>query len=227
MFARLRAQRPGSPLAHLLIYEFCRHAAALLLILCFRARAYHPRRVPTGPALLVANHQAYLDPPLIGAFIGHRQISYIARSGLFKFKPLGWLITAVNSIPLRENSGDAAAIREVLRRIEHGDAVLIFPEGSRTPDGPMHEFKRGIAVLVKRAKCPVVPVAVDGCFEAWPRSRPLPRLFRHKVGVLYGHPIPYDDLMKDGPDAALKRLESEVAGLLAQLRERMTPSRRR
>lgn len=222
MLTRLRAKRPGAPLLSILFYEGIRITAGLGFIVCFRARAFEARRIPQhGPLLLAANHQSYLDPPLIGAFLAHRQISYIARSGLFKFKPLGWLITSLNSISLKEDAGDAAAIREILRRLEQRDAVLIFPEGSRTPDGPMHEFKRGIALLVKRAKCPVVPIAVDGCFDAWPRDRKVPRLFRRRIGVLYGNPIPYDDLMKDGPDAALERLHREVAALLAELQQRM------
>ena len=184
------------------------------------ARAYHAARVPAaGPLLIAANHESYLDPPLVGSFLHTRQISYIARAGLFKFKPLAWLITALNSISLKEDSGDAAAIREILRRLERGDAVLIFPEGSRSPDGEMQEFKRGVALLVKKARCPVLPVAVDGCFDAWPRHRKLPRIF-HRVGVLYGEPIPYDELMKDGPDAALERLHAEVATLLEELRRR-------
>ncbi|MCC6677195.1 MAG: 1-acyl-sn-glycerol-3-phosphate acyltransferase [Phycisphaerales bacterium] len=222
MFARLRAKRPGATLFQLLFYEFIRTAAALLFILCYRARAYHASRIPVaGPLLLAANHESYLDPPLVGSFLHTRQISYIARSGLFKFRPLGWLISTLNSISLKEDSGDAAAIREIIRRLEHGDAVLIFPEGARSPDGAMQEFKRGIALLVKKARCPVVPIAVEGCYDAWPRDRKVPRLFRRRVGVLFGNPIPYDELMKDGPDAALQRLHAEVAALLRELQGRM------
>jgi len=222
MFARLRGKRPGAPLVQLLFYESIRILAGLAFILGFRARAFHVARIPrTGPLLLAANHQSYLDPPLVGAFLGVRQISFIARAGLFKFKPLGWLIASLNSISLKEDAGDAAAIREILRRLEHNDAVLIFPEGSRSADGEMHEFKRGVALLVKRSRCPVVPIAVDGCYDAWPRDRKVPRLFRRRVGVLFGHPIPHDELMKDGPDAGLERLHAEVAALLAELQGRM------
>lgn len=222
MFARLRAKRPGSSLFQLFFYEVIRDLSGVFLVVCFRARAFHAERIPgAGPLLLAANHQSYLDPPLIGGFIGNRQTTYVARLGLFKFKPLGWFISALNAIPLRENSGDAAAIREVIRRLEQGEVVLIFPEGTRTFDGTMLEFKRGVALLVKKAKCPIVPIAVEGAFEGWPRDRILPRLFRTRVGVLYGNPIPYDELMKDGAEAALQRIEREVAALKAELREKL------
>lgn len=137
-----------------------------VLVVMFRARAYHAERVPlTGSLILAANHQSYLDPPFVGAFI-KRAASYIARAGLFKWKPFGACLRAINCVPIREDSGDAGAIKEAIRRLEGGHAVLIFPEGSRSPDGAMHEYKRGVALLVKRAKCPVVPVAVEGCWDA-------------------------------------------------------------
>lgn len=223
MFARLRAKRPQATLSQLFFYEIIRNLAGVVLVLCFRTRAYHAERVPSsGPLLIASNHESYLDPPLIGTFAVNRQISYIARSGLFGLKPLAWFITALNAIPIRENQGDAAAIREIIRRLEAGEVVLIFPEGSRTSDGRMQEFKRGVALLVKKAKCAVQPVAVEGAYKTWPRHRLAPRLFRTRTGVLYGQPIPYEELMKDGPDAALRRIEQEIATLAAELHQQMT-----
>ena len=109
----------------------------------------------------------------------------------------------------------------MLRRLEGGRAVLIFPEGSRTTDGRVAPFKRGVAVLVKRSRCPVVPVALEGAYEAWPRSRRLPRWLGHRVAVMYGRPIPHDELMHGGADAALLRLHDEVEAMRLALRERL------
>ncbi len=191
--------------------------ARQLLRVAFGARTLHPDRVPTGGAFLVAaNHESYLDPPLIGAFMPRRRLSFVARAGLFSTGVLGWVIRRLNAIPLREDTGDAAAIRETARRLGEGSPVLIFPEGSRSPDGQMQEFKRGAALLVKRARCPVLPVAVKGCFEAWPRGRRLPRL-RRPIALAFGRPIAYEELMRDGPDGALARLRGEIAALRAEL----------
>ena len=82
----------------------------------------------------------------------------------------------------------------------------------------MHEFKRGVAVVVKRAKCPVQPVAVEGCFDAWPRGRNFPKLRGIRIAVAFGAPIPHEDLMRDGPDTALERLAREVDRLRLELR---------
>jgi 1-acyl-sn-glycerol-3-phosphate acyltransferase len=221
MWDAVRARKPGSTLPRLVIYEIARFVVAFVLILIYRARAYDARRVPAvGPVLLAANHQSYLDPPLIGAFVATRQLSYLARAGLFSFRVFGWLISLFNSLPIREDGGDAAAIKETLRRLERGEAMLIFPEGTRSPDGSMATFKRGVALLVRKSRCPVVPVAVEGCFDAFPRGR-LPRLLGHRVAVAYGHPIAYDELMQDGPDAALDRLAREIDALRLMLRRRL------
>lgn len=219
MFARIRRKRPGTPLSVLLSYECSRYIVVFLLTVLYRFRSYRAHRLPaTGAVLLVANHQSYLDPPAIGAGVNHRHLDYIARLGLFEGRFLAWLLRQFNALPIREHGGDAGAIKEILRRLESGRAVLIFPEGTRTEDGAMNEFKRGIAVLVKRSMCPVIPVAVEGCFDAWPRHRRWPRLRGQRIAVSFGHPIDHESLMKDGADAALRRLESDTQRLRMTLR---------
>lgn len=213
------ARQPGAPLWRVAFYELCRKSARGLLWALVGLRVRDVERVPkTGALLIAANHESYLDPPCVGGAITQRHVAYIARAGLFKWKPFAWLISTLNSVPIREEQGDSAAIRETLRRLELGHAVLIFPEGSRSEDGSLGEFKRGVALLMKKARCPVLPAAIDGAYEAWPRRRKWPRLFGPGVRVLYGDPIPYDELMKDGADAGLARIREEVARLRAQLK---------
>lgn len=206
-------------------YDFARVVVYLFFRLMFRTRAFGQGGVPaSGPVLIAANHQSYLDPPVVSVFIHNRRCHFVARLGLFRFKPLGWLISLFNSIPIGEGGGDLPAIKEILRRLGLGHAVIIFPEGTRTPDGAMHEFKRGVALLVKRARCPVVPVAIEGAYDAWPTGRP-PQLFQgHRVFVRYGEPIPYDELMKDGADAALATLHARIDAMRAGLRREIDAS---
>lgn len=219
MFARLRAKRPGTSLGNLLVYEGMRRLLAMTVRVLYRPVVQELARVPlTGPVLLAANHQSFLDPPVIGFAVTRRHMDYVARAGLFASPVFGGLIRALNSIPISEEGADAAAIREILRRLEAGRAVLIFPEGSRTTDGAMHDFKRGVAVLVRRSSCPVMPVAIEGVFDAWPRSARWPRVFGCRVAVRYGVPIPHDELLRDGPDAALDRLKREIDAMRLELR---------
>ena len=222
MLENLRHRHPGSSVQHLVGFEFSRFVLTTLFSGAFRARSYGWERVPvSGPVLIAANHQSFIDPPLIGTCIRPRHADFVARASLFRFRPFGALLEGVNCIPLQDDQGDAGAIREVLRRLELGRAVVIFPEGNRTPDGAMHAFKRGVALIVKRARCPVVPVAVEGCFDAWPRTRAVPRLGSSPIGVMFGHPIPHAELMSGGGDAALRRLEREIDALRLDLRARI------
>ncbi len=102
--------------------------------------------------------------------------------------------------------------------------MILFPEGSRSPTGLQQPFKRGVALLLKRARCPVVPVAVEGCREALPRGAVVPRFWRARIAAMVGHPIPPDELLKNGPDAALRRLASEIESLRLELRSRLRAS---
>ena len=222
MLERLRQKHPGSSLGHILFFEVASSILALTFSLLFRSRSYFADRVPpTGPLIIAANHQSFIDPPFVGVAATSRHCDFIARASLFRFGPFGMLLRAVNCVPLKDESGDAGAIREALNRLSMGHSIVIFPEGNRTPDGAMHTFKRGVSLLVKRAKCPVIPAAVEGCFDAWPRTSPVPRPWTSPIAVAFGHPIPYEELMADGPDAALRRLEREIDALRLDLRRRI------
>jgi 1-acyl-sn-glycerol-3-phosphate acyltransferase len=214
MLDRLRRTHPGSSIAKIISWRIAQFSCEVALRLIYGLRVRNAASVPAeGPVLIAANHQSFLDPPAIGCAVTQRQLDFVARGGLFENRHFGWFISFLNSIPVAEEGPDAAAIREILRRLEMGRCVMIFPEGSRTPDGEVHEFKRGVALLVKRAKCPVVPAAIDGAFEAWPRTRKRPRVIgAPRVRAIYGEAI-YDELMKDGADAGLARIEREVRAL--------------
>jgi 1-acyl-sn-glycerol-3-phosphate acyltransferase len=221
-----RDRQPGASVAHLVVYASIRAVAKVLLKVVFGTRVYGAENIPqTGALLMVANHQSYLDPPTIGSFVGRRHMEFLARASLFRFKPFAKLISLLNSVPIQDDQGDSAAIREILRRLDMGRSILIFPEGTRTPDGQMHEFKRGAALVMRKAKCPVLPAAISGAYERWPISQKWPRLRGIGLRVNYGKVIPYDELMKDGADAAMVRLRDEVARLKGELDQGRSTSR--
>lgn len=202
-----------------MLYRFCRYSTMLLSSLLFGYRTRGAHHVPRdGAALLVANHQSFLDPPLIGIGIPGRPIHFVARLSLFKSGMFGALISALNAEPIRQNEPDTVAIRRTIEKLRAGACVMVFPEGTRSPTGEMDTFKRGTAVLIRKARCPVIPVAIDGAFECWPRTRRLPRLFGPGVLVCYGQPIPAQAFEGISPDEALTMIEQRVRGLLAEIR---------
>lgn len=188
--------------------------------LAHRASFYHTERVPTeGACLLVANHQSFYDPPLIGCNINQRPLTFLARASLFRSALFGGLIRRVNALPIKDGEGDIRAIRDIIERIGKGEAVLIFPEGSRTFDGAMEPFREGAALIVRRAKCPVIPVAVEGIYDAWPRTRKLPTLGT-RLCVMYGHPIPPEELGKNINDRIEREIDDMRLALRHELRKR-------
>jgi 1-acyl-sn-glycerol-3-phosphate acyltransferase len=150
----------------------------------WRATGRHnlPRK---GGALLVSNHLSYLDVFVLGIPL-RRPLNYVARSTLF-VPVLGTLMRSVGGFPIQRDGMGASGLKETLRRLKNGGIVALFPEGTRSRDGSFGEIKPGIAVLVSRARVPVVPTGLAGTFEAWPRSKRLPRPY--PIRIHYGPPI--------------------------------------
>jgi 1-acyl-sn-glycerol-3-phosphate acyltransferase len=218
LLAAIRQRNPGRSLPDMAIYTFCHQFCELLLTLVYRYRVWGRNRFPaTGPFLLVVNHQSHLDPIMAALASPWRHINFLARSTLFKNPAFGWLIRVLNSVPLKQGQADTAAIRTALEQLEAGRAVLIFPEGSRTPDGAMHPFKRGVWLLLKRANCPVIPVAVEGARDAWPRGQAFPHLFGKRLVAQVGRPIQPQTLLAMGEREGLEFLAATIESMRVEL----------
>lgn len=136
-----------------------------------------------------------------------------------------WWITTYHAIPIRRGAGDTSAIRSILEVLKSGEYVAMFPEGTRTHDGQMQPLERGVTLLLRKADCLVVPVGIEGTGLAWPRGKPLPRVWaRPLIHVCVGGGIPSGELLAMKPGEALYRIATEIdrLRLLARtsLRER-------
>jgi 1-acyl-sn-glycerol-3-phosphate acyltransferase len=156
-------------------YETIFWVSGPAMTLGFSLRTEGMRHVPpTGPALLIANHQSFLDPDLVG-IAARRHLCFLARKSLFRNKVFAWLIRSLQAIPIDQKGIGIDGIRDILDQLQAGRAVLVFPEGERTHDGQMQALRPGVSLLIKRAKAPVVPVGIAGAYDAWPRWRPYPK----------------------------------------------------
>jgi len=168
-------------------YSFLRMLVQITAILVFGVRHSGQKNIPSrGGVLVVPNHQSHLDPPLVGMAC-QRHMNYLARETLFDFAPFAWLIRSINAIPIDREGFGIAGIKESLRRLKRGEMLLIFPEGTRTPDGRVKQFRPGFTSLVVRSRAAILPVAIAGAFQCWPKSRTFPR--PGKIHVHYGRPI--------------------------------------
>ncbi|MEX0774403.1 MAG: lysophospholipid acyltransferase family protein [Phycisphaeraceae bacterium] len=217
---------PDAPLRRAwwhLLHAFCYAWFAL----CYRHRAWGSPRIPRkGPVLYVSNHQSFFDPIIVGLAAHQRAFHALARSSLFGHRVFAWLIRSLNAIPVERGSSDMAAMRKCIDVLQAGHALMIFPEGTRTPDGSTQAFASGMMLLIKRGRPRVVPVAIEGAYDIWPRWRKGPRL-TGRVGVMYGHPIEPDTLIQMGPEGALEHLRQTVETMRQDVAKRIATDEHR
>jgi 1-acyl-sn-glycerol-3-phosphate acyltransferase len=178
----------------------------------FRWSVFNPERVPqTGGVILASNHASFLDPPLVGSGL-HRDINYLARESLFRFPGIGALLRSWNSVPVDRDGGGASGLREILTRLLAGGAIILFPEGTRTPDGKLQSARSGIGLTVIKSDVPVIPVRTFGTFEAFGRNHKFPR--PHRIVVKYGEPMRFEKLRAEAKTCdkvRLKKIYQDVA----------------
>jgi 1-acyl-sn-glycerol-3-phosphate acyltransferase len=207
---QFRRRVPGRSVAAILWFGFGRTVVSISLRVLYRYRVLDRDRIPAvGPVLVVANHESFLDPMLVGSTMSDRQFSPLARDTLFRFRPFGALLRSYGVIPVRREGGDAAAMRATIAELKAGRCVAVFPEGTRSPDGRMLPFRRGVLLMLGRVDCEVIPMGIAGSFEVWPKGRGRPR-WRGRTTVAVGEPIPAKVLRELPPQEALARLEDAV-----------------
>ena len=163
------------------------HLARLAGRFLFRLRVIHRERmIQNGPVILAMNHQSYLDPPLAGTACD-RAIYFLARRTLLNVPLLGWVLPRLNVIPVNQKGVDRSALKAVIRVLQAGNGVLIFPEGSRTLDGNLQPAEPGLGLVIAKTLAPVVPMRIFGAYEAMPRSDGHLRFV--PITVVVGEPI--------------------------------------
>jgi 1-acyl-sn-glycerol-3-phosphate acyltransferase len=175
-----------------MLYEVLRPLALGLARLAFRLEAHGTEHVPmSGAALVVANHSSVLDPPLIGA-ASPRVLDFMAKAELFDVPGFGRFISALNAHPIRREGNDASALRMALKLLEDDRALLVFPEGTRGPEGQLREARPGAGMLAVLSGARVVPTFIQGSGRAWPKGSKSPR--PAKVRIDFGKPLLFERL---------------------------------
>jgi len=143
----------------------------------------------SGKVILASNHVSNLDPLILGLTF-RRRISYLAKDTLFKNKIFAWILYHVSAFPIKRNTSDFGALRESLRRLEHG-SLVVFPEGTRKSNEP----QQGIGFLAVKSKVPVIPAYISGSDQAMPAGAKWPK--RAPVKVIFGEPVYFSGSSKD------------------------------
>ena len=181
---------------------------AIDLLICklfFSIKEEGAENVPKeGGYILYPNHTSDLDGPAITACLPSRpvfQLFYFVFIP-YSFRPfiksslLRNLVKMERFIPFDYSTHFLEALRSAYLVLERGKGLCFFPEGLRSPTGEVGEFKKGLGILAKETGAKLVPVAIEGAYEAWPSTAKHPK--RHPIRVRFGKPLSPDDLEKEG-----------------------------
>jgi glycerol-3-phosphate dehydrogenase (NAD(P)+) len=144
------------------------------ILVYFRLRRLGIEHIPEGGVILASNHRSFLDPFAIGCCLG-RPIYFVAKQELFKNPMLGWILNCLGAFPIKRGASDDESVATSLALLERGQAVVIFPEGTRIRTGSLGSPRRGVGRLALQSGKPVVPIAVTNSERArrgW-RIRPV------------------------------------------------------
>ncbi len=168
-----------------------------------------------GPALIVANHVSFFDPPFIGQAFDE-PLFFFARKSLFERPLAGRLLRSWQTIPIDRDKPDASSLKATIRLLKSGRKVLMFPEGTRSPDGSLQKAEAGVGLFLAKTGVPVLPVRIFGTYEAYPRAALLPR--PAQITLVAGRPY-LPDLKAHGGDGRdlYQALADEVMQRIAEL----------
>lgn len=149
----------------------------------YRLRVWHRERIPrSGPIVVVANHSAMVDGPLLYGLLGRRS-SFLIKQEMFR-GPLGWILPRIGQLAVRRGEADRRPLLTAVRLLRGGAAVVVFPEGTRG-EGDVVAAQQGAAWLARAGGARIVPVAIRGTRRPPGSSR----RFRPRVDVLVGEPL--------------------------------------
>lgn len=143
--------------------------------------------------VMIANHQSLLDILVLFRVFAH--FKWVSKIENFRIPFIGWNMRLNGYVPLRR--GDRNSIAEMMaasaRVLEAGNSIMMFPEGTRSPDGRLRAFKHGAFTLAQRSGCPILPILVEGTANALPK-RGLVLQGRHAIRIRVLDEIPYEKL---------------------------------
>jgi long-chain acyl-CoA synthetase len=175
-------------------------------------------RIPAGGAsILCSNHQSFLDPVILGSVLPwqvFRNTFSVGTSEIFGSGPMRMLARWLRVVVVDPDANLVPAMRAGTFGLRHGRVLILYPEGERSIDGKTKSFKKGAAILSIHTQVPLVPIAIDGFYDAWPRGKPFQGFAPLKIS--FGDPI-YPPIETEASEAAYDRLTVELRNRVVQM----------
>ncbi len=173
----------------------------------------------SGPVIICPNHSATLDPPMVPAFVPRGDTWSMAKSEYFeRGGHISWIFRRYHAFPVVRHTADRTALRTAFEILRSGQALIIYPEGTRVESGVLAEPEPGAGFIAQRAACPVVPVGLTGTRECLPKGAHWPR--RTRVSITFGKPFRVLSKRLDGAKVtrqeAAEAIMVEIAELLPE-----------
>jgi 1-acyl-sn-glycerol-3-phosphate acyltransferase len=171
--------------------------------------------LPEETCVFMGNHQSILDIPLIRYAVS-REIDFVAKEELVKTPVIGYWITHLKSVALDRNNPRAGikAINKAIENVKEGYTFCIFPEGTRSKDGKLNEFKKGSLKIATKSKVSIIPFALKGTSACFEDNR---KLLPGRVDIIFGEKIETKDLSKEEERELLMKLQGIVADLYKKI----------
>jgi long-chain acyl-CoA synthetase len=174
------------------------------------------RLPPAGPYIISPNHQSYVDPFVLCGLLPYRvfkDLFFVGAVEYFETPFTKWVAHLANLVPVDPDSNLVPAMKAGAFGLAHGKILVLFPEGERSIDGTVKKFKKGAPILAQHLGVPIVPVAIKGVYELWPRNRGINWLLvapwsGHRVSIEIGEPLTFDEGANYSDSAV--RLRDEV-----------------
>ena len=169
----------------------------------------------TGPLIICPNHSATLDPPMVPAFVPRSDTWSMAKSEYFRRPLVRFFFYAYHAFPVVRHSADRAALRRSFDLLKSGQALIMYPEGTRIESGVLAKPEPGAGFIAQKAACPVLPVGLTGTRECLPKGARWPR--RTRVSITFGKPFLVQQKRADGTRVSHEDASDAIMVAIAEL----------
>jgi 1-acyl-sn-glycerol-3-phosphate acyltransferase len=201
----------------MLLYRVVRAFLVAFAKLFWRVKIDGMEHVPrTGAFVLAPVHRSNVDTPLV-AGVTRRRLRYMGKDSMWKYRPTGWLFTALGSYPVHRGTADREALRRTIEVLNEGEAVVIFPEGTRQSGPLVQPLFEGAAYVAAKVGVPIVPVGIGGSEQAMPKGAKM--LKPVKIHIVVGEALPPPAVAEGGraPRRAVHELTEQLHDRLQEL----------